>query len=166
MFTRIKDGENIWQIKSGYDDLELYNLGDKVDQWINPNRPNSGKLLDDIYDGILEGSRSNVRAWIVIKEGIICAIESFDPEDEIDPNVSLKEKYQIKDYPRETWSEEVWKKKEDSELKFQQEYEEFEKSIAHLPAEQRLALIMCKPLMNKMNYSFIAQATFKNEKIK
>lgn len=51
MFTSIIHPDNReLQIKCGYDDCEVYHLGDEVKWYADPKNPGSGKLLDGVYE--------------------------------------------------------------------------------------------------------------------
>jgi hypothetical protein len=159
MFTTIIDPltNKSYQIKSGNDDCETYKVGDKVKSWINPNWPESGKLFDDVYSGYGENENS---AWIIIKDSIVSAIEPWDEERGWDDYQVLRDKYQIQDLPRETWSEEVWKKHDELKAKFDAEYKEFEKTLEGLSGPERLGAILARSIRRRLNYSSYARNIF------
>ena len=76
MFTSIihpVDGREL-QIKCGHDSCETYHVGDGVGQYVIEGWPGEGYLLDDVYDSYDDD-------WVIIKDGIVVAVEPRDPFD-------------------------------------------------------------------------------------
>lgn len=117
--TILHEGKDI-QIKCGYDNLDVYKVGDRVDQ--RPMRtPGHMKLADDIYDGVV--CRSDdvwENRWVVIIGGVVQAVLPFESADQYD---DLRKEWNIQEPPRDLWSEEAWQAHEEEERRRQEEYE-------------------------------------------
>lgn len=111
MFTTICDVNASWQIKCGYDQCEEYKIGDKVRQWIDPNSPGSGYLLDGVYDGYPYAAYPAV--WVVIKDGIVAIHDTVNRgwPLEVHEGAMLLKKFDILPPDPSLWSDEVWARK-------------------------------------------------------
>lgn len=106
MFTSIIDSGNIeLHIKCGYDDCDVYHIGDKVDFQIWPNFPGTGKLLDGVYDS--DSPIENSGPFVIIKDHIVALII---PRGNGVTATGLEKDYGIVPYQHDWWAEEVWLK--------------------------------------------------------
>lgn len=165
MFTTIitRDLRNL-QIKCGWDQCNTYNVGQEVKQWVDPNCPGGGYLLDGVYDSYGDKGASD---FVIIKDSYILATvnrdEAYEESDHAKKNVwaYLKELYQVQDPPRSLWSEEVWTKREEREKKSKEETDAFQQTISHLSARDQFIAVMARPLRSmRVDYHSLAQKAF------
>src|SRR3989304_10449200 len=111
--TLIVDDREI-QFKTGYDDLDVFHIGDAVPFEIIADRPGEVKFADGVhYDNTTE-------FWIVIKDRRIaaCLPRIINVEDGTDNYREIINRFSIsEDYPREWWTDAAWeeKRKQDEE---------------------------------------------------
>lgn len=165
------DGREL-QIKCGFDECLTYRVGDDVGQYIFPDHPGKGYLLDDVY---ISYSSLNVYGedgeddLVVIKGGRVVAVESLEAtRDEIrakrpsfpdadwaevyeeEPNyvnpydcrLYLRQEWDISDPPRSLWSEEAWEEEERAR------------------SNRQLATALAGPLRRNLDYTSITRRAF------
>ena len=113
MFTTVGG----YQIKTGYDSCDTYELGDEVDWFIDGQHPGQGTLLDGVYEGYGEHGY----AWVVIKDHVVHAIRpwrGFTPfSEDIDAFSESQDAFDaefanLKPFERHWWTEAQWVSKE------------------------------------------------------
>ena len=136
MFTTIiaPDGAR-FQIKTGFDDLEEYRVGEVVDWRIFPDYPGQGHLLDGVYDGCRVGPGED--CWVVIKDHRILEIVSFAVAYE-----DLQAKYDIKPPPRSWWSAKAWERVRKAERRLRLEKRRTARWLHTLPEQDQVPALM------------------------
>jgi len=151
MYTSVvhpEDGREL-QIKCGEDVCETYKVGDDVGAKPDPQNPESGYLLDDVYESYSNRGEDD---WVIISGGKVIAVE---PRNE-DPAL-LRAKYNVLPPPREWWPEETWERKAQLEAQSKARLDQFMESISHLPEGERLAKALAYPLMRTIGYESIGR---------
>jgi hypothetical protein len=163
MFTRIrtKDDEII-QIHCGNDLCEIFNIGDAVPFYVNPEIMGSVSFADDAYGGYSENDSTDNIYWVIIKNSIVETV--LRPED-IDCNIDnhkasysqiqahLREKYALKPIESNYSTECLKKYYEECEaerLKTEQLIQQYkDQGLSDL---EILGKFMCAPLEISINY--------------
>lgn len=129
MFTTILHGGHEYQIKTGFDYCDTYQVGDTVD-W-KPDDRWPGSHIDGVYDD------AHCKVWVVIKDRQVVAVEprtdNVDTDWHADRPV-LEAKYGITDPPHDLWPESAWKAQADAEARHQAEYAAWVKIHGDNPA--------------------------------
>lgn len=174
MFTSILYDNKEYQIKCGYDLCETFNVGDKVNQYPSPYIAGEGYLLDGIYSAVIYPD-DECLYYVIIKDSIVQPIQKFSfnkpKEDNWDEYweahdifySNLLDKFPINSPPREFWTEEAWKRKEEIERQLKQEQEEYKKELQELKEnysyspEKLIAAILANPLKKRIDYASVAE---------
>ena len=103
--TLIVDNKEI-QFKTGYDDLDVFRMGDQVPFEIIANRPGEVKFADGVYDGT-EGF------WVVIKDHRIAACLPLIIDETGKSNyLKIVDQFSISEaHPHEWWTDAAWEEK-------------------------------------------------------
>jgi hypothetical protein len=158
-YTNIRhpeDGREL-QIHTGWDDCDYYNVGDTVDWSLSPLQPGCGTLLDGAYPSYSERGDDD---WVIIKDHKVHAVI---PRGEDIYEGSLWKRFALQSPPRDLWTEEAWAEKEKRQELARAEYEDFRRSIAHLPPKEQLAMALARPLMRRLEWAGIGKEVFKIE---
>jgi hypothetical protein len=184
MFTSIYDGDQEYQIKCGHDICEEYTVGDTVNQYIIPDYPGEGYLLDGIYSSFIY-PEDECLYYVVIKDKKIEPIQKFAFDKSKDDYWDeyweahdvwynqLIERFPIKPLDKTLWDQEAWDRKAQIEQEIALECEERNKRIKQLKQDYfnspedlysaMLAEIISNPLKRRINYQSIADEIFKVE---
>lgn len=138
LYTEITDGAGrTFQIKTGYDGFTDYKfkVGDTVPWRIDENCAGCGHLLDGIYLAYPEDGEppEGQFYWVVIDDHRILGVYA-EPHRQV-----MEARFKIQELPRETWSEEAWAKKEETEQEVERVRAEFNAKYGHLPPLERVA---------------------------
>lgn len=157
-----EDGREL-QFKTGWDDLEVFKVGDKVEQYPLKYSPGHLKYQDGIYDSYSDKGDDD---WVVISQGIIY----LEPRVEDDSDDALQypfaSKYVFVEPARDLWPEWKWKEKEDREAKWKKENDEYMAQFSNLSPIEKLSKQLIRPLLNRFFYKEgLAEKIFKIEQI-
>jgi hypothetical protein len=130
-FLHPDDGREL-QVKCGYDELERYRVGDRVDQKPIPDWPGSGKLLDGVHDSWSDRGADD---FVVIRNGVY---DGVVPRGDMD---LLREDWVVKygEFPfpkRDLWTEEAWAEYDRRNQAFLERAEALERGMALVDAEE------------------------------
>lgn len=158
-----EDGREL-QIKCGHDRCMCYKLGDNVGQYVCKDRPKHGYLLDDVYDSYSSRGEDD---WVIIKDGVIAAVEprAFEEDGSFNWGAqydALREKYQIKEYPDNLWTEEGWERA-CGRSRVEAEFEKLKKETAGKSLAESLGTVMCYQLRKRTDWSSTVRGAFQVE---
>lgn len=160
VYTSIIDEDGIEiQIKTGNDWCDTYKIGDVVKWKIFPDYYMQSVLLDGVYWGC--GWPESEPRWVVIKNHRVLgtySCEEFEHDE-------LAEKYAIEPPDPSWWTEEARERHEKMRARSREEFDKFEASIAHLPAEERLGKVLTYPIRHMLDYQSVLRNAFVVETI-
>lgn len=102
--TQLSHDGQIYQFKTGWDDLKTYKVGDTIPWEPDPRHP--GQHIDGVY--LACDGNGDDRLWVVIKECQIVAVVSRVPVDWPGYANQLRAAFNIRPPPRELWSDLAW----------------------------------------------------------
>jgi hypothetical protein len=156
MFTSIRhpeDGREL-QIKTGSDDCEWYDVGDTVNWSVCQFIGGNGTLLDGAYPSYSDRGPDD---WVVIKDHKVHAVV---PREEEVHEGTLWKQFDLQSPDPSLWSEEAWEQARKIREKVKREAEEFRQSIAHLPPEVQMGMLLVGPIKRRLNYTEIGRKMF------
>lgn len=101
MFTQLSHNGGIYQFKTGWDDLVVYQAGDTIPWEPDPRYP--GEHIDGVYPACDDTGKDVL--WVIIKGG---QIFNVCPQQDGDTQAKMRELYDIQPPPRELWSDLAW----------------------------------------------------------
>ena len=104
MFTQLSHNGEIYQFKTGWDDLVVYQVGDTIPWEPDPRYP--GEHIDGAYPACDDTGKDAL--WVIIKGG---QIFNVCPQQDGDTQAKMRELYDIQPPPRELWSDLAWAEK-------------------------------------------------------
>ena len=104
MFTQLSHNGGIYQFKTGWDDLVVYQVGDTIPWEPDPRYP--GEHIDGVYPACDNTGKDVL--WVIIKDR---QIFNVCPRQDGDTENKMKELYDIRPPPRELWSDLAWAEK-------------------------------------------------------
>jgi hypothetical protein len=172
MFTTIihpEDSREL-QIKCGFDDCEIYSLGEEVWWEIWPDKPGRGKLLDGVYTSHSDRGDDD---FVLIKNhrvvGIMPKVES--PKGVYNRACTLATLFGITPYERNWWTESAWAKEELRQVAL--EIESLQEKAKLLEAcigksdedivklrEEHRAELLIKPILTVIGYESLTRQMF------
>lgn len=103
-FTTIKTIDDEFQIKTGHDNCDEYQIGDLVKWHPSPYTPGDGTLMDGAYWGTSVNDKPD--HWVIIKDHRVVGLASVE-ESELD----LVKRFGIKPPPKSLWTARQWAEK-------------------------------------------------------
>jgi len=147
MFTTVHGPHGMrFQIKTGFDDLEEYSVGDAVNWQTFPDRPGEGKLLDGVYWGTntcFPGEGAD--RWVIIKDH---QIQTTLPISE--PYKVLVRQYGIRPPPRSWWSARSWERHDRAERRHRLEKRSTWRWLSRLDPQERAVALMVRLVRHQM----------------
>lgn len=118
MFTQLSHNGQLYQFKTGFDDLRIYRVGDTIPWEPDPRYP--GQHIDGVYDTI--GPDLEDGPLVVICGRQITNVVQRLPGDTAE---QIAADYRIEPPPRELWSELAWAEKAAREAQAELAYQRY-----------------------------------------